>query len=102
MHKKWSNMEKSQKSLLQQLKNTKGVSEFFFDLPETGFMRDNISKKHVKISECKSSTLRRYEKLLNKYYYLVKTPSERKTISEKLIEVTSELNTRPDAIISKE
>ena len=99
MHKKWQIMEKSQKTLLQQLKNTKGIREFFSDLPEKDYMRDNISKKHVKISECKSSTLRRYDKLLTKYYYLSKTPEERKIISDKQEEIKKELNTRPDALI---
>lgn len=102
MHKKWQNIEKSQKTLLQQIKNTKGVREFFSDLPVKGEMRDNISKKHVKLEECKSSTLRRYDKLLNKYYYLVKSPNERKVINDKLQEVRKELNTRPDAILKKE
>ena len=49
MHKKWKNLESQQKSLLQKMKNTKGVGEFFSDLPEKGEMRDNISKNKVKI-----------------------------------------------------
>jgi len=99
MHRKWKTMIKTQKSLLQKMKNTKGVGEFFNELPGTGEMRDNISKKVVQISECKSSTLRRYDKLLNKYYYLVKTPEERKVIADKISEIKKELNKRPDAII---
>lgn len=90
-------MVKSQKKLQQKIKNSKSVSEYFSDLPEAGYMRDNISKNMVKIVDCKSSTLRRYEKLLKKYYSLCQTPSERKTISDKLQEVKDELNTRPDA-----
>lgn len=97
MRKRWAAVEKRQKSLLQQLKNTKGVSEFFSNLPEKGYMLDNFSKNMVKLSECKSSTLRRYDKLLTKYYHLVKKPEERKVISDKQLEVQEELSTRDDA-----
>lgn len=97
MKKKWGALEKQQKTLLQTLKNIKGSGEFFTNMPETGYMFDNISKKTVKLTDCKSSTLRRYTKLLNKYYYLVTTPADRKIIADKQSEVTAELNTRDDA-----
>lgn len=100
MHNKWKTLIKQQKSLQQKIKNTKGIREFFTDFPEKSYMRDNISKKKVLIKECKTSTLRRYEKLLNKYFQLCSTPEERKLISDKLNEVITELNKRPDAIIN--
>ena len=96
MHRKWAEMERAQKKIQQKMRNAKGVSEYFTDLPEAGYMRDNISKKMVRIADCKSSTLRRYEKLLRKYYSLCQKPEERKTISDKLQEVKAEMNARPD------
>ena len=96
MHKRWSEMERAQKKIQQKMRNAKGVSEYFGDLPEAGYMRDNISKKTVRIADCKSSTLRRYEKLLRKYYSLCQKPEERKTISDKLLEVKAEMAKRPD------
>lgn len=62
-------------------------------------MRDNISKNIVKISECKSSTLRRYIKLLDNFYYLVTSQKDREQILKKKIEVETELNNRDDALI---
>lgn len=99
MHRKWNIIIKKQKALQQKIKNIKGIGEFFNDLPEEGYMRDNFSKNKVKLTECQSSTLRRYDKLLRKYYNLCQTPSERKIVNDKLQEVINELNTRPDAII---
>ena len=96
MHKRWKNQISSSKTLLQKIKNTKGVGEFLSNLPQEGEMRDNISKNIIKISECKDSTLRRYEKLLKKYYQLVETPSDRKIISDKLNEIILEINKRPN------
>lgn len=95
MHKKWKNQISKNKTLLQRIKNTKGVGEFLTNLPNEGEMRDNISKNVVKISDCKDSTLRRYEKLLKKYYQLVETPNDRKIISDKLNEIILEINKRP-------
>lgn len=68
-------------------------------MPAEGYMRDNISKNIVKISECKSSTLRRYIKLLDNFYYLVTSQKDRTLILNKKIEVETELNNRKDAII---
>ena len=99
MHKKWSNLAGNQKKLIQKLKNSKGVYEYFGNQPEVGYMKDNITKNIVKLSDCKSSTLRRYTKLLKKYYSLCTTPEQRKIINDKLIEVQAELSTRPDAEI---
>lgn len=103
MHKKWKNMVSAQKALRQKIKNTKGVGEYFEDLPEDGYMKDNISKNKVLIKDCQTSTLRRYVKLLNKYLTLVNSePDKRKQILDKLNEVKTELATRPDAIIEKD
>ena len=93
----WESIVKQQKQVQQRIKSEKGVSEFFSDLPPAGYMRDNISKKQVIIKDLKTSTLRRYVKLLNKYYYMVTKPNDRKTINDKLKEVQDELAKRPDA-----
>jgi hypothetical protein len=93
----WQSVVKQQKAVQQRIKSQKGVTEFLADFPPTGYMKDNISKKQVVIKDLKTSTLRRYVKLLNKYYYLVKLPADRKILNDKLTEVQNELSTRPDA-----
>ena len=98
MRHNWSAAIEQQKALQRKVKNLKGVSEYFTEIPEKGFMRDNISKKLIELKEAKSSTLRRYVKLLGKYYSLCTTPEMRSKINEKLTEVENELSTRPDAI----
>lgn len=103
MHKKWKNMVSAQKSLQQKIKNTKCVGEYFEDIPEKGYMKDNISKKMILIADCETSRLRRYVKLLNKYLNLVNSDNEKRTeILNKLEEIQSELSKRPDAIIEKD
>ncbi len=102
MHRKWSVMIKSQKQLQQKLKNSKGVYEYFSDIPEKGYMKDNITKNQIKLTDCTSPRLRRYVKLLKKYYSLCTQPDQRKAINDKLIEVQEELSTRPDAEIKHE
>jgi hypothetical protein len=93
----WDAIMKQQKMVQQRIKSEKGVSEFFSDLPPAGYMRDNISKKQVVIKDLKTSTLRRYVKLLGKYYYMVTKPEDRKIVNDKLTEVQNELATRKDA-----
>jgi hypothetical protein len=103
MHRKWKNMVSAQKSLQQKIKNTKTVGEYFDDIPEKGYMKDNISKKVIALTECETSRLRRYVKLLNKYLKLVNDDKEKRTeILNKLEEVQKELSKRPDAIIEKD
>ena len=91
----WSAIVQSQKLLQSRVKNTKGVREYFQNKPEEGYMFDNIKKNIVKISECKDSTLRRYTKLLEKYYYLLDDQSEKREILYKKAEVEKELLSRP-------
>ena len=92
----WNAIVKSQKILQSRIKNTKGVREYFLNKPEEGYMFDNIKKNIVKISDCKDSTLRRYTKLLEKYYYLLDNQDEKKHILSKKQEVENELLTRPN------
>lgn len=92
-------IEKQQKTLRQKINNSQSAAEFLTNYPAAGVMRDNISKKEINIVDCETSRLRRYVKLLNKYYNLVYTPDERKKIIDKLNEVNDELEKRPDAII---
>ena len=61
-------------------------------------MRDNISKNLICISEAKSSSLRRYTKLLENFYYLVGSEADRTKILNKKIEIETELNTREDGL----
>lgn len=95
----WSSVVKSAKRLKKDVKNLQQAGEFLRDFPESGYMRDNISKNLVVIKECKSSSLRRYIKLLDNFYYLVTSEADRQKILNKKIEIEAELNTRDDGII---
>ena len=94
----WSNLEKSTKLAKKQVKNIQLVSEYLKNLPGEGKMLDNISKNVVEIKDCKSSSLRRYIKLLDNYYYIVNAEKDRETILKKKIEIETELNGRDDGL----
>ena len=98
----WSNMEKSMKDLKKRIKDVTLAGDYLKDRPEPGYFRDNISKKIVEIKTAKSSTLRRFVKLLDKYYYLITAKADRDWLLAKKIEIETELNGRDDAIIEKE
>ena len=66
----WNSIEKSAKLIKKNVKNLQQAGEFLREFPEAGFMRDNISKNLIEIKEAKSSSLRRYIKLLDNFYYL--------------------------------
>lgn len=93
----WQNLEKSARLVKKNVKNLSQIGEFLREFPEEGFMRDNISKNLVKIKDCKSSSLRRYNKLLNNFYYLVTSEKDKNKILSKKIEIENELNSRGDA-----
>lgn len=98
----WAAIEKSAKNIKKNVKNLQQAGEFLRDFPETGFMRDNISKNLIEIKEAKSSSLRRYTKLLDNFFYLVTSETDKNKILNKKIEIENELNTREDGIIVKE
>ena len=98
----WNATIKSAKAVRKSVKSTQQVSDLLKDFPPEGYMRDNISKNLVAIKECKSSSLRRYTKLLNNYYYTVVTEKDKKMILDKKIEIEQELLTRPDASVEEE
>jgi len=95
-------MEKSIKDVKKRIKDISGAGDYLKDRPEPGYFKDNISKKIIEIKETKSSTLRRFVKLMDKYYYLITAQSDREWILNKKIEVETELNGRDDALIEKE
>lgn len=97
----WSSVVKSAKRLKKDVKNLQQAGEFLRDFPTEGYMRDNISKNLVVIKDCKSSSLRRYIKLLDNFYYLVTSENDRQKILNKKIEIEAELNTRDDGIIER-
>ena len=96
--KKWAGIEKNAKTLKKNVKNLAAASEYLKNVPEEGYMLDNISKNVVEIKTCKSSSLRRYVKLLNNYFYLMNTEADRTRILKKKIEVEKELNGREDGL----
>jgi hypothetical protein len=98
----WFNMEKAAKDLKRKVKNISSASDYLKDKPETGLFKDNISKKIIVIKEAKSSSLRRYVKLLDNYYYLITSQADRDWLLSKKIEIESELNSRDDGFIEKE
>lgn len=97
----WAAMEKSAKLIKKNVKNLQQAGEFLREFPEDGYMRDNISKNLIEIKTAKSSSLRRYVKLLENFYYLVSSENEKEKILKKKIEIEAELNTRDDGIIEK-
>lgn len=96
----WSSVSKRTKLIKRNVKNIQAASEYLQNIPGEGYFKDNISKNIVKISECKTSSLRRYEKLLENYFYLVTSEKDRSAIRAKQVEIQNELALRDDAIIS--
>lgn len=92
----WKAIEKQMTELKRKAKNMAAATAYLTNKPEKGYFIDNISKNTVKISDCKSSTLRRYVGLLDKYYYLAVTPTDKQYFLDKKIEIESELNSRGD------
>jgi hypothetical protein len=98
----WFNMEKASKDLKRKVKNISAASNYLKDRPESGLFKDNISKNIIEIKKAKSSSLRRYVKLLDNYYYLISSQADRDWLLSKKIEIETELNSRDDAFIEKE
>ena len=63
------------KDLRRKVKNAMAAAEYLKSKPGPGIFIDNISKKEVIIKDAKSSSLRRYVKLLDNYYYLITSPA---------------------------
>ena len=97
----WSNEEAGMKALERRIKNLQAAAEYLADKPEPGYFKDNISKKMVEISECKSSSLRRYLKIVDNYYYLVTSSKDKEFLLDKKKEIEDELNHRDDATVKK-
>jgi hypothetical protein len=98
----WVNFEKSAKDMKRKVKNLQAAGDYLKEKPEVGFFKDNISKKIVKLSDAKSSTLRRYIKIVDNFYYLVTSVADRDYLLNKKIEIETELNSREDAMVKKE
>lgn len=90
----WAGVEKAAKLLKKNVKNLQQAGEFLREFPEEGYMRDNISKNLIEIKTAKSSSLRRYIKLLDNFYYLVTADKDKTQILNKKIEIENELNIR--------
>jgi len=97
----WSAVNKSAKTIKKNVKNLQQAGEFLRDFPGEGYMRDNISKNLIEIKTAKSSSLRRYIKVLDNFYYLVTAQKDKTAILNKKIEIESELSTRVDGVINK-
>jgi hypothetical protein len=97
----WGNVEKSAKDLKRKIKNLSAAGEYLKDKPELGYFKDNISKNTIKIVEAKSSSLRRYLKIIDNFYYLVTSNEDRQYLLNKKIEIETELNAREDGTIQK-
>lgn len=97
----WKKVEKSTKDLKRKVKNLSAVGDYLKDRPGSGLFKDNISKNIVYIEKAKSSSLRRYVKLLDNYYYTVSSSSDKEWILSKKIEIETVLNGRDDGTIKK-
>jgi len=98
----WVSVDKSAKDLRKKVKNATDAAEYLKSKPGVGKFIDNISKREIIIKDAKSSSLRRYVKLLDGYYYLITSPTDRQYILDKKIELEHELNSRDDGILTKE
>lgn len=94
----WKSFEKNAKTLKRNVNVLKQAGEFLKEFPEKGYMRDNISKNLIEIKTAKSSSLRRYIKLLDNFYYLVGSETDKAQILNKKIEIETELNLREDSL----
>ena len=97
----WGSFAKQARLQRKNIKNLLSAAEYLSEIPSEGYFKDNISKKTVLIKECKSSTLRRYAKLLENYFYLVETRADREKILKKQTETQNELSCRLDGILPK-
>jgi hypothetical protein len=98
----WKNIEKSVKSQQRKIKNLQAAGDYLKNRPEKGYFIDNISKNPVKIIDAKSSSLRRYLKVIDNYYYLITSREDKNYLLEKKVEIETELNHRDDAIKEEE
>lgn len=92
----WENVEKSTKTIKKNVRNIQAAGKYVQNLPEEGYMYDTKSEKVVAIAEAKSSSLRRFIKMLDNYMYLVNDEAVRIKILEKKIEIETELGGRED------
>ena len=90
----WAGVEKTAKMIKRNYKTIEHVVDYLKNIPEEGYMRDNKTHENISLSEAKDSTLRRYHKLLNNYYYLVESKSHKDSILKKIGEIENEMNKR--------
>ena len=91
----WSNVEKTAKLIKRNYKNIEYLADYLKNIPDDGYMRENKKRVFVELSECKDSSLRRYIKLLNSYYYLSETKKHKDLILKKKLEIENVLESRP-------
>lgn len=92
----WDAFRKSAKKLKQNIKAAQNASEVLSKKCEPGYCVDVTTKEVLKISDTKSSSLRRFLRTLNSVYYLVTNQNDRSYIEGKINEITTELSNRPD------
>jgi len=94
----WDNTESATRALKRKIKILNEKNAYLKNMPKEGYFIDNISKNEIKIIDCKSSTLRRYIKLLDNIYESITSEKEKKEVLDKKIEIEFELNGREDGI----
>lgn len=97
----WDAFRKSAKKLKRNIKVAQNASEVLSQKCEPGFCVDVTSKEILKISDTKSSSLRRFLRTLNSVYYLVTNQADRAYIEGKINEITTELSSRPDGSLEQ-
>jgi len=95
------NRIKAVTEMRRKVKNINQASSYLKERPGVGKFIDNLTKKEVIIGNCKEPTLRRFIKSLDKYYYLITSPVDRKYILNKKIEIEDELDHRQIVIVEK-
>ena len=66
--KKWAGIEKNAKTLKKNVKNLAAASEYLKNLPEEGYMLDNISKNVVEIGHYHENEQEGYAYILCSYH----------------------------------
>ena len=88
---RWKQMEKQAAHLKKTVKTFGALDSFLSEWPEEGFFVDPNSKETVKLAECKASTLRRFDRLLERYLKYTTSSQELLKLQKKKKEVENAL-----------
>ena len=88
----WKQMEKQAAYLKKTVKTFGALESFLSEWPEEGKFIDPMSKETVALSDCKLSTLRRFDRLLDRYLKYTTSTQDILKLQKKKNEVEKELD----------